>query len=308
MTTTGSHSEAENLAATDSDMAAFLDPGLDFGQEDLSEDEARRYLAWCARVHGEGNLDLVPFAEFFVEFDPAGLKRLRRHTGTIGLPIEAAVLMWAHTYCVLGFSKGVLYEVIAARELGVNRSAVIEVLRVAGFIGGPLALNAAGELTSPYLRQWTAGDDEPVTWPAGWSVDPGAFASGIDQMATELTGDEMALVRAWYARVHGGMPPALETAAAMNPSAFKMAHVRFERLAGDHIPVQLIPLLLVHTGAATGRSALTKRGAELARSVGLDDRIVAATIHWAGAVGGTWTLEQAFADAGIKPATDADVR
>jgi hypothetical protein len=113
-------------------MSSFLDPGFDFGREDLDPEEAARYLEWCKRIHGEGDLDLVPFAEFFVEFDPKGLKRLRRHTGNLSLPAPAAVLMWAHTYCVLGFEKGVLYEAIASKELGVSRAEIVDVLSVAG--------------------------------------------------------------------------------------------------------------------------------------------------------------------------------
>ena len=282
-------------AAADTSMSAFLDPGMDFTKEDLAADEAARYLAWCKRVHGEGNLDLVPFAEFFVEFDPRGLKTLRRHTGTIRLPTAAAVLMWAHTYCVLGFEKGVLYEVIAARELGVTRDEVVEVLRVAGFLGGPFALNAAGELTHEYLRRWTT---EPlagsVEWPPGWAADPHVLEAGIDHASTELLDGELDAISSWYERVHYGMPTALVLSARLQPSAFKMARVRFERLPGGSLPAQLLPLLLLHTAVIRGSRLSVRRAVELAFSMNVTADIVVDTIQWASVFGGPLTAEEAF--------------
>jgi hypothetical protein len=275
-------------------MAQFLDPGLDFGREDLSPDEATRYLDWCRRVHGEGNLDLVPFAEFFAELDGAGLKRLRRHTAQLALPTAAAVLMWTHTYCVQGFAKGVLYEVIAARELGISRAALVEVLKIAGYFGGPRALNAAGELTLPYLRRWEESETADMMWPAGWTIDPDAFRTGIDHSTAELTSNELELIERWYVRVHGSMPESMHLAAQANPGAFKMNRVRFERLPGVAIPAQLVPLLGLHTAAANGWTSGIRRSFELARFVGVDQSAALTTLHWATVVGGEWLLSDAF--------------
>ncbi len=275
-------------------MAAFLDPGFDFSSSELTEGEASRYLAWCARVHGEGNLDLVPFAEFFVEYDPQGLKRLRRHTGVLQLPISAAVLMWAHTYAVMGFAKGIIYEVIAARELGVTKAEVVDVLRIAGYYGGPFALNATGELTLPYLRAWDEASDTPTVWPAEWTLDSDALRTGIAHETDELMDGELDQVRAWYERVHGGMPRSLELAAATNPGAFKMSRVRFELLAGRHIPVELVALVSLHTAVACRWRSNLRRAVELALFLGIERDIIETTIHWGSVVGGEWALDEAF--------------
>lgn len=285
--------QAEKEAALP-DMADFLDPGLDLTASELSPDEAQRYLEWCRRIHGYGNLDLVPFAEFFVECDPHGLKRLRRHTATLQLPVAAAVLMWAHTYCVMGFDKGVIYEAIAARELGVSKDELVDVLRVAGYHGGPLALNAAGELTLPYLRDWDVADDAPTRWPDGWKIDPQALRSGIDHTADDLLEGELEAVASWYQDVHGGLPRSLRSAADTNPKAFKMNRVRFECTAGEHIPVQLVALLSLHTAAVCRWGSSIRRAAELARFLNVDDAAISTTIHWACVVGGEWALEEAF--------------
>ena len=295
MSSTGAE-QASDQAAAGGQMAAFLDPGLDFSNESMTDDEVARYLEWCRRIHGEGNLDLVPFAEFFAEFDRAGLKRLRRHTGTLALPPTAAVLMWAHTYCVLGFDKGVVYEVIAARELGVPKAVVVEVLRVAGFFGGPLALNAAGELTLPYLRKWPDDPDSPRSdlWPAVWTIQPRAFEAGIDHSSDELLPGELDSVRDWYERVHGGLPASLESHAERLPRAFKMGRVRFERLPGDHLPPQVVALLALHTAAAQGHERSIRRAGELARWCGVDPGVISETVVWATVTAGPWRTEHAL--------------
>jgi hypothetical protein len=275
-------------------MAAFLDPGLDYSSETLASDEAERYLAWCRTVHGEGNLDLVPFAEFFVEFDPAGLKYLRRQTAQIRLPVGPAVLMWAHTYCVLGSSKGTLYEVIAARELGASRTQVVDVIRCAGYLAGPFALNAAGELTLDYLRAWPESHQGGLSWPAEWFVNPEALASGIDHRVDELQPGEFDLIATWYRRTYGDVPPGLVAAAEFNPAAFKLARVRFERLGHASLPVQLIPLLMLHTAVVQGRRLAVRRAAQLALAVGIDRRMLADVVHWGAVLGGEAILEMAM--------------
>jgi hypothetical protein len=275
-------------------MAAFLDPGFDFTTDDVSPEEASRYLAWCARIHGEGNLDLVPFAEFYVECDPAGLKYLRRHTATIGLPIGAAVLMWAHTYCVLGSAKGTLYEVIAARELGASLTDVVEVIRCAGYVAGPFALNAAGELTLPYLRSWSAADtgESALEWPASWSADAHAFETGIDHRVDALQDGEFDLIAEWYRKTYGEVPADLRMAAAAHPAAFKMARVRFERVAHSGLPAQLFPLLMLHTAVVQDRPLAARRAAQLAHSLGVDGDSLGRVVHWASVLGGESTLER----------------
>jgi len=289
---------AKAVTATDGvpdrPMAAFLDPGLDFTTDTLTPAEAERYLAWCARVHGEGNLDLVPFAEFFVECDPAGLKYLRRHTATIRLPISAAVLMWTHTYCVLGSAKGVLYEVIAARELGASPDDIIQVIRCAGWVAGPYALNAAGESVLPYLRAWRVAGVAPsrLEWPDDWKADPDAFRTGIDHAADDLLPGEFEKIENWYDRVHGSLPPELRLAAETNPRAFKMSRVRFERIADAGIPAQLFPLLMLHTAVMQDRPTEALRAARLAAHLGVDLNTLAQVVHWAAALGGEPALER----------------
>jgi hypothetical protein len=49
------------------------------------------------------------------------------------------VLMFVHTYIVLGMGKGALYEIIAMRELGASRAEVMETVRLGALHGGRAA-------------------------------------------------------------------------------------------------------------------------------------------------------------------------
>ena len=96
--------------------------------------------------------------------DPASFKRLRRHLFALGrepedrpLPIAAAVLLYVHTYTVLGNGKGTLYEIVAARALGVTRAQMVETLALATLQGGPLAVNAFAEYCDEYIARVAGG-------------------------------------------------------------------------------------------------------------------------------------------------------
>ena len=211
-------------------MSSFLDTGLDFSSDELTPEESDAFLAWNSRVHGTGTgaLELAGFAPFLVEFDPGGLKRLRRHIMAIDehvvgdpLPLGAAVLMWIYSYCVMGSREGTLYEVIAARDLGASKAEVVDLFRLAGLAGGPFALNAAAALTADYLRAWSDGDGSGLPWPEGWRPSPDAFQSGIDLNSDDLSAGELELLRAWYQRIYGEVPRHVELAARIHPRAFK---------------------------------------------------------------------------------------
>lgn len=131
--------------------------GLDLSTDDFTEEEKERMLKWYREVHDHGDLDLAPFSRFMLEHDPTGFKRLRRHLITLEdeldgppLPVAAGVLMFVHTYIVLGMGKGALYEIIAMRELGASRDEVMETVRLAALHGGPRGINALAEVADDW--------------------------------------------------------------------------------------------------------------------------------------------------------------
>lgn len=282
--------------------AEFLGLGLDLTTDAFSVEEKERVLAWYREVHDHGDLDLAPFARFMLEHDPTGFKRIRRHLLTLGdeldgppLPHAAGVLMFVHTYIVLGMGKGALYEIVAARDIGVSRAEVNETIRLATLYSGPRGINALAEVAEDYLRAWDDDTPSRVAWPDAWTHDVEPLRSGIDLETDELEPGELELLRAWYVRTYGNAPPQLELLAELAPRALKTQRARFETAVTGVLPVQMVALFAVHTSAVRIWPQPLRRAVQLARTLGLRRGEVAAALFWAAVYGGEATLEAAAA-------------
>ena len=293
------------MTASHDDARSFLDPGLDFSTETFEADEKAALLEWYRDVHDYKDLDLAPFARFFVEHDAGGFKRLRRHVMSledardgVSLPTVAGVLMYVHAYTAMANGKGALYEVIAARALGASKSQALTTLRLGAQFGGPHGMNPLGELAMEYLDEWT--DDGPATieWPAGWAPDDGVFRSGIDPAGEELSPDELDLVREWYRRMYGEVPAHVEVLAELHPRALKTHQLRFELAPLHDLPAQLVPLYRLHLAAMRLWERPMRRSAQMARALGVRRHHVVSTLFWAAVYGGDAVLETAVTSIG----------
>jgi alkylhydroperoxidase/carboxymuconolactone decarboxylase family protein YurZ len=278
----------------------FLDTGLDFGRDEFDPDEKAAMLAWYDEAHEWGGLRLAPFAGFWIEHDPGGFKRLKRHLLTLDeqrdgvtLPVAAGVLMYVHTYTAVGNGKGALYEVVAARELGASRSEVLDAVRHAMLHGGPIGLNPLADIAGPYFDDWEDGPSA-IAWPAGWAPDPAAFRSGIDHGTDDLPAGELALVTAWHERMHGEVPAHVPALARLHPRAYKTLRLRQEAAVGGALPAQLFPLLTLHLAAVTARPVALRRAAQEARALGVRRHQAVSTLFWAAVPGGEAAFEQAW--------------
>ena len=287
------------------ELAGFLDTGLDLTTDGITAEERARTLAWYREHHDHGELDLAPFARFQLEHDPATFKRLRRHLLTVGrepsppLPIAVAVLLWIHTYAVLGNGKGALYEIVAARSLGAARSEIMETIAFAALNGGPLAVNAVAEVADEYLAAWS--DDDPVEglhWPDSWGVDVDGLRTGIDLTSDELEPGELELIRDWYVRTASQVPRHVEVLGRLAPNALKTLRARFETAARGALPAQVIPLFTVHLAAVRQSPASIAGSLRIARGLGVRRSEALSALLWAAVYGGEVTLETAIAAAG----------
>lgn len=286
------------------ELAGFLDTGLDLRTDGITADERARTLAWYREHHDHGDLDLAPFARFQLEHDPTTFKRLRRHLLALGrepsppLPIAVAVLLWVHTYAVLGNGKGALYEIVAARSLGATRAQIMETIAVAALNGGPLAVNALAEVADDYLAAWQEDDRaDGIQWPDGWAPDVDRLRSGIDLSSDVLEAGELDLLCDWYLRTAGDVPSHVELLGRLAPDALKTLRARFETALRGALPAQLIPLLTLHLGAVRQSPAVVDRSLRIARGVGVRRGEALATLLWASVYGGEATLETAVAAA-----------
>jgi alkylhydroperoxidase/carboxymuconolactone decarboxylase family protein YurZ len=281
--------------------AEFLGLGLDLSTDAFTAEEKERVLAWYREVHDHGELDLSPFARFMLEHDPVGFKRIRRHLLTLGdaldgdpLPHVAGVLMFVHTYVVLGMGKGALYEIIAARELGASRAEVMETIRLATLYGGPRGINALAEVADDYLREWDDdGAGSRIDWPTAWTHDVAQLRSGIDLTSDALEAGELDLLRAWYLRMLGEVPPYIELGAAIAPRALKTQRARFETAVTGALPVQMVPLFALHVSAVRLWPQPLQRAIRTAKALGLRRGEVVAALFWAAVYGGENVLEAA---------------
>jgi hypothetical protein len=279
---------------------SFLDPGLDFGRDEFAPAEKAAMIAWYDEVHEWGGMRLAPFAGFWIEHDPGGFKRLKRHLLTLdeerdgaALPVAAGILMYVHTYTAIGNGKGALYEIVAARELGLTRSEVLDAVRHAALHGGPVGINPLADIAGGYFDDW---EDGPPTqaWPPGWAPDPAAFRSGIDHATDDLSARDLAAVEAWHRRMHGEVPAHVSAMARLHPRAYKTLRLRQETAAGAALPAQLFPLLALHLATVTRRPVAARRAAQEARALGVRRHQAVSTLFWAAVPGSEVALEQAW--------------
>jgi alkylhydroperoxidase/carboxymuconolactone decarboxylase family protein YurZ len=283
----------------------FLAHSIDLTTDTFTDEEKALTLEWYRRVHDHGDLDLAPFSRFMLEHDPTGFKRLRRHLVALDeeldeppLPTAAGVLMFVHTYVVLGMGKGALYEIIAMRELGASRAEIVETIRLAALHGGPRGINSLAEVADEYLREWTGAAESSVAWPHDWAPDVERFRSGIDLSSDELLPGELELIRDWYLRTLGEVPPHVDFLARVAPSAFKTQRARFETAVTGALPAQMIPLLTLHLNALRLRPKPLRRSLQTARSLGVTRREAVSALFWAGVYDADAVMETAFDAAG----------
>lgn len=284
---------------TSVELAGFLDTGLDLSADSITDAEREQTLAWYREHHDHADLDLAPFIRYQLHHDPASFKRLRRYLLAVGsepedrpLPIAAAVLLYVHAYAVLGNGPGTLYEIVAARALGVTRDQAVETLALATLHGGPIAVNSFGPLCQGYLEDWPT-DEGGVRWPDGWAPDVGSLRSGIDLGSDVLEPGELELILDWYRRTSAGVPAHVELLARDAPAALKTQQARFETAVRGALPAQLVPLLIAGLHALRLRAAPLRRSLLLARSVGVRRGEAISTLLWASVYGGDVVMESA---------------
>jgi hypothetical protein len=256
----------------------FADTGLDFSVADrFTAEERKNLLAWYRDTHGKGGLDLVPFAPFLIENLPSAFKLSRQHLITVPkprngvvLPDMATILFYLHTYTAMANPKGILYEIINAREAGAPKALVLDVLNYAYLTSGARGMNAAGEMSAEYMRDWADNEKhgKKFKWPKGWAPDPKAFHSGINLNSSELPPEELRMISEWHQRMHGVVPRHVELFGRLHPEAYKVQRIRYEKSIGKTMPAQLAPLMTLHLAAHYLWTGVMRQAIHQARVLG----------------------------------------
>jgi hypothetical protein len=276
-----------------------FETGLDLSTDEFTVEERERILRWYVETHGTGTLDLVKFAPFLIEHEPGSFKRYRRHVATIaqpldgvGLPQAVVGLLFLHTYTAIANERGVLYEVIAAREWGATKREVMETIGFAFLEAAPRGINAAAELSDEYLREWV-DDGRPtrIEWPAEWAADVKAFQSGIDVNTDDLAPAELDAIVAWHRKMHGSDGVNIRRLAKLHPSAFKTHRIRYERAASGSLPAQMFPLYTLHLATVKRRPAAMRSSLQMAKQLGVNRHHAVQTMWWGLLYGGETMLD-----------------
>jgi len=257
----------------------YLHTEQDWSTSTFSDAELTRMNQWYVDTHGENNLDLVKFVEFWTELRPEALKAYRRAIETtigpqgfasgLGGTSAFAVL---HTYTVLAYPQGILYEIISARGRGAAKTQVADVLSIAWLHSGTVGMNTAATAVSDYMRSWEPEESAPgMPFPAGWAPDPEAFRSGLDftDMNT-VTDAELRALEDWHRRLQGTVPAYVQFLARHYPVALKVFRARYESvIAQTSLPKQMIAVMFLHTAAFRQSPDAIQRAATMAKTFGV---------------------------------------
>ena len=260
-------------------QSKYLTTEQDWSASTFSEAEMARMKQWYIDAYGQENLDQLKFVEFWAELRPEALKASRRAIETTVGPQGfesglggASAFTWLHTYTVLAYPQGILYEIISARGRGATKTEVADVLSVAWLHSGTVGINNAAEVAHEYMRSWDKDEPAPgMPFPAGWARDPGAFRSGLDFTdMTTITDAELRALEDWHRRVQGAVPTYVSFLARQYPVALKVFRARYETvLTQCSLPKQMIAVLFLHTAAARQRPDALRRAAIMAKGFGV---------------------------------------
>jgi alkylhydroperoxidase/carboxymuconolactone decarboxylase family protein YurZ len=252
----------DRVLATQAPVGApGFDTGLDVSRlEDITGEEASALIEWYEKAHGDGQGDLTPFVPFLIEHRPGALKLYRAYAQALdeggGLPQVVVALLFLHLYMARGIERGVLYEVVAARQWGATKREVLETIELTFVESGPMGGNAAA-IAGAYLREWD--DAEPRRTPNPW---PEAWRTTSPESAT-ITSTSAA------ARLLGAHAPA-----ALDALRARVQHAR----TGTQLPVVMTILYDLHGAVAAGRAGDAARATREALDAGVTPAQVIETV------------------------------
>jgi hypothetical protein len=268
--------------------AAHQGTYLTGGQDTFSEAEMARMNQWFIKAYGQQNLDLLKFVEFMAELRPEALMACRHAIeAPAGIPGfdgglgGVSAFTGVHTYTVLAYRQGILYEIINARSHGATKTEVTDVLSIAWLHSGTVGINNAAEVARDYVRSWDPDESAPgvepgkpapgMAFPAGWARDPGAFRSGLDFTdMTTVTDAELRALQDWHRRVQGAVPAYVSFLARQYPVALKVFRARYEAVITQcSLPKQMIAVMFLHTAAFRQRPDAVRRAATMAKAFGV---------------------------------------
>lgn len=250
-------------------------PELDLSTNTWTEEERARTVRWYELAHGTGDTRLAPFVPFGIDHNPIGFKRYRALVPTLTGAVPRGLFL-VHLYAVVGNPSGCLYEIVACRINGnFTKRQIIETLNFAWITSGPPGGNAVAQATADYLASWEDDRDNVLTWPEGWEVDPDGLKSGIDHFSMGFGEGELEKLKDWHLKMSGEVPRYVDLWARLRGAPYKANRVRYEVGPGETLPVQVFPLMIMHTAAFLEREPTLIQALKHCKALGVKlDQIV----------------------------------
>jgi hypothetical protein len=253
-----------------------------------NEMTAEEIEAYRAEYTGS-NKGLLDSFEFWLEFRPDVLKRHKARTRHYSSPTEpvhhlVGLLGAIHQYTIMAFREGVAYEIRLAQTNGATRSDILDTLSVAFIHSGHRGMYAAAAYAD-FLRDYEEPDPvDPARFPAGWSFDPNAFDSGMDDAGRDASAEDIDRIQDWYQRTIGEVPRWVRFLARNRPGLLKAYRARYEHAIRDSLPKQMLPWLLLNYNVTRGFQEGIRENVLLGRALGMTreqllDSICYAVLH-----------------------------
>ena len=247
--------------------------GLELGDmENVSGEEVSAFADFYNSVLGHRHIGL----DLWPDTRPDVLKRYRQYSDTATprtFEDDHRITGAGFTifYAVVGYDVGVRYAIRMMQVAGMTRSQVYENLAICFLVGGPRGMETIALALRDY--EWLE-PARPAAFPDGWAHRPEFLRSGLDFSTREVLDGEMELLRDWYLRTIGEIPPYVELLADLRPALLKAYRNRYEHLLHE-LPTEFIPASLLHYDVIRGFGEGIRENVLLLRALGVSrDQVV----------------------------------
>jgi hypothetical protein len=210
------------------------------------------------------------------------------------LPLHGT-LGFLHLYTVMAYDFGIEYELRHALSLGATKRAVLQILELAFIHCGPRGIHRARLAVGDLLAGWPDSDlDMAGSFPEGWSADPQFLPLTLDLTTEQLTPEEDAGIRSWYAETTCEVPRHVDFLAAARPGLLKAYLDRLGRAMRGPLPRQIFPFVQLQMDVARGNPAGIRESTLLGRGLGMTDDQIYEAAAWGMLYGGPASLSLAY--------------
>jgi hypothetical protein len=269
----------------------WIDRGLDLANLDATEPaEIEKFRESYQKSHGKS----LAAYEFWLQFDPAVAKLHR--TQILGSSSQNSsrfpllgTLGFLYLYAATSYEEGVRYETHHAYQQGASAPEILQTLELAFINSGPRSADTAWSAARPVLNTLTERSAvAPYRFPGHWRGKAESLFDIDVRSDPELDATAASQVIArWYKQVTGSVPAWIDYLAQYRPALLVALIARRSRAMRGPLPVQMLPILLIHAGTARCDEQQIAEGLSFVPAAGISADEVAEAVSWGVLIAGT---------------------